>query len=208
MTVCGGYTDIAGGVAPYQFQVSSGAIPPGMTLSGTALSGPFPADQLSVTGAPVPYNFTTVITDALGASATVNTVFDVFGHITFKGGAIPATTQIPCFYTGAPLSPGCAAQFPYSGGAGTPSVQITGYSYSQTCFPVPTPPATCTSPPPTPTVRVSGGNVIVSVPTPGGTWINGYTATLTVVLTDQSPCGPGINCSSGPANVAITQLGG
>ncbi len=208
LTVCGGYTDIAGGVAPYSFQVSAGAIPPGMAVSGTALSGPFPADQLSVTGAPVPYNFTITITDALNGTASVNSVFDVFAHITFKGGTIPVSLQVPCFWTGAPSSPGCTVQFPYSGGSGTPTAQITGFAYSQTCVPAPVPPATCSSPPPTPTVTVSGGNVIVTVSSPGGTWINGFKATLTLVLTDQSPCGPGINCSSAPANVGITQLGG
>jgi hypothetical protein len=205
VTVCGGYTDLSGGVQPFQYQKTSGTLPNGTTLSGTALAGTFLECDCSY---PLRYPFSVTITDALGATASVNSVFSVFRHIAFNGGNIPVNPQILCFWTGAPSSPGCTAQFPYSGGSGTPTFKVVSFTYSATCFPTPVPPATCSTPPPMPSISISGGFVTISVLSPGGAWISGYTATLTLILTDQSPCGPGVNCSSTAANVNITQQGG
>jgi hypothetical protein len=204
LTVCGSYTGLSGGVQPFQYQLTSGSAPFGTTLSGAALAGTFQECDCSY---PLGYSFSVTITDAFGAAAKVTANYSVFQHIAFFGGNIPVNTQIPCFFTGAPSSAGCTAQFPYSGGSGTPTFQITAFTYSQTCSPAPVPPAAC-PPPPTPTVSVAGGLVTVSVASPGSPYINGWTGTLTIVLTDQSPCGPGVNCSTSPANVNITQLGG
>jgi len=117
VTVCGGYTDLSGGVQPYQYQQTSGTLPFGTVLSGIALAGTFGADDC----VPCRYTFSVTITDALGAKASVNSVFSIFQHIAFYGGNIPVNIQIPCYYTGAPSSPGCTAQFPYYGGSGTPT---------------------------------------------------------------------------------------
>lgn len=199
---CGNFGTLSGGVPPFDYRlVPGGFVPAGVSLSGLSLAGTFTALAKY-------WQFTVNVTDALGATASISPTFYVFPHISLAGGAIPASST-PCYWTGAPSSPGCTAQFPYSGGAGTPTFKITNFTYSQTCSPTPVPPATC-PPLPSPNVSVGGGYVTVSVPNPGRAWgTTGYKGTLTIVLTDQSQCAPGpVDCSSAPATITITQLSG
>jgi hypothetical protein len=199
---CGNFGTLSGGVPPFDYRlVPGGFVPAGVSLSGLSLAGTFTATAKF-------WQFTVNVTDSLGATASMSPTFYVFPHISLGGGAIPASST-PCYWAGAPSSPGCTAQFAISGGSGTPTFAITSFTYSQTCSPTPVPPATCTSPPPMPTVSVGGGYVTVSVPSGGRTWISGYKGTLTIVLTDPNICAPGeVKCSSAPATITITQFGG
>jgi len=195
LTVCGVFGQVGGGVQPYSYQLASGALPAGMALSGMSLTGTFPAPP--PTTAQVSYSFTVAVMDALGATGSVNAAFGVYPHILMQGGTIPVNLQVPCSYLGAP-DPGCIAQFPYFGGtpnAGTIKATATWTTY------------TCTAgPPPLPTVTASNGQVTVAVPN-GGSCSNGWSGTLSVVLTNQDPCAPGpVYCSSTPAVINITQL--
>ena len=211
-TVCGAFGDISGGVQPYAFALTTGSFPAGMSLNGLTLAGTFPAPP-PTGAAPPPYNFTVGLTDSLGATASVSAVFSVFSHIAMQGGTIGVSPQTLCFWTGAPSSAGCTVNFPYFGGTpnGTPTASakwVSPYPQSCTANPPTPPPSPCPFPP-MPTITVGGGNVTIAVPPGGQTWFNGYTATLQVVLTDQSPCAPGpVNCTSTPVNITITQQGG
>ena len=191
---CGNFGMLSGGSPPFTYSlVPGGFVPAGVTLNELSLAGTFTAQAKF-------WQFTVTVTDALGATASISPTFYVFPHISLAGGAIPAPPTTFCFWTGA----GCTAQFPYTGGAGTPTFKITSFTYSPPC---PVPPGTC-QPPPTPNVSVGGGYVTVSVPQRVGT-TSGYKGTLTIALTDQSLCAPGpVNCSSAPATITITQLAG
>ncbi|HEV2217903.1 MAG TPA: Ig domain-containing protein [Candidatus Dormibacteraeota bacterium] len=206
-TFCGGYTDVAGGVTPFSYQLAQGFLPAGTSL-GQALGGIFAGADCSN---PCPYTFTVSITDALGAKASVVSTFDVYDHIFFQGGTIPVNANSPCFF------PGCTATFNYFGGVGNVTATVTGWNPPAGWVP----PSGCKTPTPCnpaqptvsaqPSVSAPGGIVTVSVPSPGWTGtISGYTGwVLTVVLTDSSPCGAGpVNCSSTPAPITITVLGG
>ena len=177
VNVCGAFGQQSGGQGPYSYVLTSGQLPAGTSLSGLSLSGTF----VGLTGY---LQFTVQVTDSLGAAASVAPTFWMHEHISFGGG------NVTCPYNG------CAglSTFPYQGGRGTPAVQVTGWK------------TTCTYPPcyvpPTPAVSASGGSVSVKVPPSGGG--NGYQGVLTLVLTDQSPCGQGVNCSaSGTVNVVV-----
>jgi hypothetical protein len=195
---CGNFGTLSGGAPPFTYSlVPGGFVPAGVSVSGLSLAGTFTALAKY-------WQFTVNVTDALGATASISPTFYVFPHISLAGGAIPTSSANVCSWLGAPSSTGCTARFPYSGGAGTPTFTITSFTYSPPC---PVPPGTCQAPP-TPNVSVGGGYVTVSVPHRIGT-TSGYNGTLTIVLTDQSPCAPGpVNCSSAPATITITQQGG
>ena len=175
--VCGDFGSLGGGVSPYSFSLVGGSLPRGTSLYGFSLRGTF-------TGLSGWLQFTVQVSDAYGGTATIAPKFWMLDHISFPGGAI---NQCPW--------PGCQASFPYTGGSGTPSVSIVGWSYSNNCYGYPAPPSPC-PPPAQPTVGISGGNVVVTVPSPGRAWINGYKGTLTLRLTDQNTCGSGVNCST------------
>ena len=199
---CGNFGTLSGGAPPFAYSlVPGGFVPAGVTLNELSLAGTFTAQAKF-------WKFTVNVTDALGATASISPTFYVFPHISMASGAIPASASNPCWWQGAPSATGCIGTFLITGGSGTPTAKITSFTYSQSCYPPRTPPATC-PPLPTPTVSAGGGYVTVSVPSPGQAWGgNGYQGKLTIVLTDQSPCGPGpVNCSSAPATITITQSG-
>jgi hypothetical protein len=187
MTVCGTYTDLAGGVAPYKFVLTGGSLPAGMTINGPALAGPFPLPPPSIS-VPPPYQFTVTVTDGFGATSSVNAVFSVFPHIAFS------VTNGAC--TGFVLS-GCSSQqLTYVGGTpnGSPTVQVTQ-------DPLKYPPLPSGS-----TFTASGGVVTATIPGPGcgSQFANtGYFAVVTLTLVDQNQCGPGTNCASGQAGLTI-----
>ena len=193
VTVCGTYTAIAGGVAPYTFALTGGKLPPGITsLNGASLAGTF--TTVSPPGTvPSPFTFTVAVTDAFGASSTVSSAFLVFPHISLASGTC---------YGG--FGTGCSAQLPVSGGTPNATVSVTLVSESQNPNPVPgvgscwTP--TATSPPSGYGLTVGGGNVNVSIP---GNVSAGYGAVWTLMVTDNDLCGPGSFCTSPTAAATI-----
>jgi hypothetical protein len=191
--VCGTYTTLSGGVAPFKFAVTGGSLPPGMSLNGTGLTGAFP--QSRNTSGYVPWQFAVTVTDALGATSTANAAYTAYPHITF-------------FQTTANCGPSsgnnCSLQvFAYTGGipGSTASMVITVVSAT---ISAPDPTGACTvtsatgSPPPGMTTGASGGFVTLNAGPPNGiTWC-AYSGTITFILTDSDPCGPspGMYCST------------
>jgi hypothetical protein len=182
VTVCGTFGQVSGGATPLRYNLTVGVLPAGTTLNGLSLNGTF-------TGLPGRLQFTVQVTDGFGATAIISPRYNLLPHISFAG------ASITCFY------PGCNGyyppkQLPYSGGLGTPTVQVTNWV------------VTCDSaypgcgPPPPPTVSASGGYVSIAVP--GSAGGSGYKAVLTLTLTDKAPCGSGNNCSAvGTVNVVV-----
>jgi hypothetical protein len=158
---------MSGGIGPYTYQVSSGALPTGTALNGLSLSGSFTA-----AGA---YSFAVTVTDGLGATATVKPTYYIWGPIAFAPlpGLQGLTADQRWHYSdalcyGSTIS-GCTAQFAYSGG--TPGVKpIVSYTVVQGYGPwQPQGPLAGLS------VSVSGGAVYVAVaananPNAGGQW--------------------------------------
>ena len=63
---------VSGGTAPYSFQVSAGALPPGMNLVST--TNPDGSVAISIEGTPTQsgaFSFSLTVTDAAGAKSTI-----------------------------------------------------------------------------------------------------------------------------------------
>ncbi len=187
VTVCGVFGGASGGFPPYHYTTTGGAVPPGMGLSGLALTGAFPAP-----GPVGAYNLTVVVTDQFGAQGTVGANWYVFAHIAFS------QTSATC---GGIRIFSCSLQIPYSGGTpnGKPSVNVTSVSGASlgtlsvtgACVSNPT-----TNPPPGMVTTAGGGVMTLAAGPPDQkTWC-AYSGTITFVLVDQSPCGPGANCAT------------
>jgi trimeric autotransporter adhesin len=166
----------AGGVKPYKWSISSGALPPGLALSSGG----------STTGKPTTagtYSFVIRIDDSAGAAAGVARSIFVFRQIAFT------TTSATCSATGNPVS--CTTPtLKYTGGASnSPTVTVT---------PNPRYPAL----PKGSTFTAKSGVVTFTIPGPACNAPN-YDSIFTVVLVDQSPCGAGFNCSSGKLTLTI-----
>jgi hypothetical protein len=183
VSVCGTFGQVSGGVSPLTYGLTVGVLPAGTTLNGLSLNGTF-------TGLPGRLQFTVQVTDGFGVTTTISPRYNLLPHISFPGGSIT------CFYAGCNGAYYPPKQLPYSGGQGTPSVQVTNWAV--TCdYPNPG----C-GPPPPPTVSASGGYVSVAVP--GSAGGSGYKAVLTLMLTDTALCGAGIHCSTtGTVNVVV-----
>jgi large repetitive protein len=69
------FAAVSGGAGPYTYSVVSGTLPPGTHLNGLALAGTFPFDDRST------YRFTVVVTDSLGATATVVAVYNLWHYM-------------------------------------------------------------------------------------------------------------------------------
>lgn len=188
-TICGAFGSVSGGAPPLHFAITQGAAPPGMGVNGLSLTGPFPGGG---TGA---YNLSVVVSDQLGVHQQVDATWFVFSHITFPGGPITCNWN------------GCTLQFSYSGGnGGAVSASVVLTSYSQTCIAK----INCPAPPHKVSGTAGGGVVTITVASPVNdpAWSsNGWTGTVTVVLTDKYPCGPG-NCNTGPVIMPITVIAG
>lgn len=193
-TVCGAYTNVAGGVAPYTYALTSGPLPPGTSLNGASLAGTF----TTITPvSPTPPSFTVTVTDAFGATSTVSALFVVFQHIGFTAPA--SGTCVGFVLTGCSSPSATSQQLAYSGGTpnGIPTVQVTQ-------DPTKNPPLPSGS-----TFTASNGVVNVTIPGPGcnSPFANiGYNAVVTLVLVDQNMCGPGVNCSSDVATLTVRLL--
>ena len=195
INVCGAYTDVAGGVTPYTFALTGGTLPAGTAINGTSLAGTFTTVQPATA-------FTVKVTDAFGASSTVNSVFMVFSHIAFTvTTATCGNSPNNCNSLSFP-----PLRIPYSGGApgGTPTVKVMTvgpanafFKTAQLSVPGPTS-GTCStpvtnatsSPPPGMAVSASGGVMTLAAGPPDGTTWCSYSAMITFILIDSSPCGP------------------
>ena len=194
---CGVFGGASGGLGPYGYTITAGGVPPGMGLSGLTLTGTFQAGGVGA------YNLTVVVSDQYGAHGTVGANWYVFPHIAFS------QTTATC--GNSPSS--CSIQIPYTGGkpGGTPSAQVTGVTNGTISVPsgtggCQTPVSQVTSNPP-PGMRTSAGGGVMALaagPPDGKTWCF-YSATITFVLVDQSPCAPGANCVTN--NVLTVRFG-
>jgi hypothetical protein len=184
-TVCGTYATQAGGVGPFTYVVTPGySLPPGMSLNGLGLNGPFPPEPVGA--APLPWKFQVTVTDSLKASATVAATFHVVPHLAWvvnSATCTPTTTPLTCTTT----------QLSYSGGipGTTPGWKVVQVLNANGA---PEPP------PPGFTVSFKSPTVIVTVP-PQQT---NYYGVMTLILTDPSLCAPATACpSTGNATVTI-----
>ncbi len=191
---CGVFGGASGGLGPYGYTITAGGVPPGMGLSGLTLTGTFQAGGVGA------YNLTVVVSDQYGAQGTVGANWYVFPHIAFS------QTSATC---GAIRVFSCSLQIPYSGGTpnGKPSVSVTSVSGASlgtlsvtgACVSNPT-----TNPPPGMVAAAGGGAMTLAAGPPDQkTWC-AYKGTITFVLVDQSPCGPGANCTT--SNILTVQF--
>lgn len=200
VTACGNFGSLTGGVGPYTFSTVGGTVPAGTSVVGFSLTGTFSGQTGWV-------QFTVQATDSLGASTTISPKFWMYPHISLSGGPIPTSPNSICFWPGYdPVnSPGCRAQFPYSGGtpnSGTVSASASWVSYTWNGG------AVCASSPPVPTIAVGSGEITVTIPRAVGCGTNGYKGTLAITLTNQDLCSPATAPCSTSANVVITQASG
>jgi hypothetical protein len=168
----------AGGVKPYKWSISSGALPAGVTLSSKG----------SATGKPTAvgtFAFVVRVDDSVGGAAGVPTSILVFRQIAF------VTTSQTC---SGEVHVGCTTTLKYMGGIpnGKPTVKVTQYPGK---YP-PLPKGSMFS--------AAKGIVSVTIPPVGcGPFTTGYLAVVTLVLVDQSPCGAGYLCLSGSATLTV-----
>lgn len=166
----------AGGVKPYKWSISSGALPAGLVLSSSG----------STTGKPTAagtYSFVIRVADSAGAAAGVPRSIFVFRQIAFTASAAR------CAAVGNPVS--CTTLLNYTGGASA----IPKVSVIQSAKYPPLPAGS--------TFTAKSGVVTVKIPGPVCNAVN-YDAVVTLVLVDQSPCGAGFNCSSGKLTLTIS----
>jgi hypothetical protein len=166
---CGSFGTVSKGLAPYSYKIVGGSIPKGMTWSGLALKGGFPAGS---------YAMSVQVTDKLGAKVQVDASWSVYNPPSF----LRARAATDCVNFGNP--PACSTTgWSYTGGNPTtpPKAVIVGYSQYQT-FPVPT------APPPQWKVTFGSGGVITF--SAGGIACNtpGYEGYLTIDLVDTTQC--------------------
>ncbi len=164
----------AGGVKPYKWSISSGSLPPGVTVSSGG----------STTGKPTAagnYSFVIRVDDSAGAAAGVSRTIFVFRQIYFT------STRVACSGTD---NTGCTATLPYKGGASSATPKLN-YRLNSGDPPLPAGSS----------VTLKAGAVTVYIPPKCNA---SYNAVLTLVLVDPSPCSVGYICSSAPASVPIT----
>jgi large repetitive protein len=189
VTVCGTFGQVGGGAAPFAYSLSGGVIPSGTSLSGLALKGTF-------TGLPGRLQFTVLVTDGFGATASIAPRYNLLPHLSVGTSSAcgPASHSI-----------GCTTSVAYSGGTpgSSPSVIVTGanatlctlqVSGALTCGPT-------TGVPPGFSAATGGGSVSISVP--GTKTFFTYSGTVSFQLADQSPCGAGSNCRSTTSTITI-----
>ncbi len=185
-----------GGVPPYKWSISGGALPPGVVLSTGG----------SATGKPTTvgtFSFVVRVDDAAGAAAGAPSSILVFRQLKF--------TQTKATCGNSPSS--CVLPIPYTGGVpgGKPKVQATVAAGATIDLPSPAagcgaPVRTATkSPPPGMTTSASNGVMTLSAgPANQTTWCQ-WQGTITFVLVDHSPCGAGMLCAS--ANILSVLVG-
>jgi hypothetical protein len=186
VSVCGAFGAQSGGVEPYSYTLTSGQLPAGTALSGLSLTGTFG-------GLSGYLNFTVQITDSFGATASIGATFWMYSHISLTGGR--------CGYGIAP----CKINLPYSGG--TPNVPASmnvdgwagGSCYGATVFVCPEPPISAS---------VGGGVVTITISQyPPNSGYRNPQGTFTLSVTDQDPCGAGVQCKSAGVSLTVVYTG-
>ncbi|HEX9363184.1 MAG TPA: putative Ig domain-containing protein [Candidatus Dormibacteraeota bacterium] len=179
LTVCGVFGFQSGGIAPFKYKVTSGALPTGMALSGFSLTKAFPAPASQ---AGKDWVFTVRVTDAIGATAETTAKFHVFPHIAFTA---PATATCDGSW-----SNGCTFPKPLAYTLGTPGLaqaQFTVVSGLKLPF------------------KLQGLAVTGITGSTNPCPTNGYIGqTVKLVLYDTSTCAANQYCTSGPATVTVT----
>jgi hypothetical protein len=98
-TRCGRFGGLSGGAGPYHYKVVGGSVPPGMTLSGLTLNGPFPAPTFGppvdvIFAGPPPrltWSLAVQVSDDFGATRTVTANWLIFPPIVMN-----CTVDIQC----------------------------------------------------------------------------------------------------------------
>ena len=180
--VCGNFGSLSGGTAPYTYALQPGGlIPVGTHLNNLSLAGTFTQRAQF-------WQFTVVVTDALGQTASITPTFYVYPHISLASGSCVGN-----------YNTGCTVRLAITGGTpgGAPSVKLVsvGQNTSRGCWTL-----SNTEPPTGYGLSVGGGYVTVSIP---NGLSSGYGAIWSLMLTDQSVCSAGTNCQSPIATVAI-----
>lgn len=181
VSVCGGFGQQSGGVAPFGYSLTQGPLPAGTSLSGLSLNGTFKGSSGWL-------QFTVQVSDALGATASVSPKFWMYDHISLGNGSCSGNYIV-----------GCTTNLPIGGGvpgtARTAKLIAIAQNPSQGCW-IPS----ATSPPTGYGLAVSGGNVVVTIPS---RILNGYGAIWTVQIDEQAACAAGMDCTSNLATVVI-----
>ena len=177
---CGGFGTVSGGLSPYTYRLAAGSVPTGMSLGGLAVGGKFPQGA---------YSLAVVVTDQLGAQATVHATWSIYGAGVLRAGAACSD-----FSSGA-----CSASgWSYSSGSPVaPKVVVTRisqYCSATGCSPVPT------GLPPGWNVSAKGGTVHI---TAGPIACNapGYQGVITLALVDTAACAT--TSQSNPADLVV-----
>jgi hypothetical protein len=165
---CGAFGSVAGGQAPYGYKVTAGAVPKGMTLSGLALKGGFPAGV---------YSLSVQVTDKLGVKATVNAKWSIYSPATLSSGG-------DCMRFSPPVS--CSVRWTYSGGSPTAAPKLVIVGYGQYCDTQRNVCGTPTAPPPGWTVSVKTGVITLSASSTA--CVTSYLGVLKLALVDTAAC--------------------
>ena len=190
LTVCGLFGFLSGGVAPFKYQVASGAIPTGMALNGFSLAKAFPAPP---TTSGKDWTFTVRVTDGLGATAQTTAKFHVYPHIAFTG-ALTATCgdgKTQSWLTGCNLQPQLAYLLG-TPGLSAPKVRLSLVSGQ------PIPPGM--------TFTAQGGTVTM-IPSQTNCPHAPYQGTVRLVLEDTSTCAANKYCASNAATIKVNLAG-
>ena len=188
----------AGGVKPYKWSISSGALPGGIILSskGSATGKPSAAGTFS---------FVVRVDDSAGGAAGVPTSIRVFRQIAF------IDKYVLC--RGGYIDP-CTAKLRYTGGiGGAVTARITAIAQIpclQTFCPPPPPPGKPPyTAPPGFSAPGSSGTLTISEPADcSQTCPNGGYWRLTLTLSDSSACGAGFICTSSNTAVVDVEMAG
>lgn len=193
----------AGGVKPYKWSLGSGALPPGLALSKGGSTTGKPT-------APGTYSFVIRVDDSAGSAAGVPRSIMVFRQLVFNV-TKPQCGNAPKLVHDCSTALHPPLRIPYSGGTpgAKPIVKITsvtGGTYTQPIFIRPGcgGPISTNSPPPGMAVSASGGFMTLSATLPGN-WCS-YSATITFVLINPSPCGSGFLCTSSNTMSVVFRL--
>jgi hypothetical protein len=167
-TRCGGFGTVSRGLGPYAYSIVGGAVPRGMTRTALSLKGGFPAGT---------YGLSVLVTDQLGAKATVGANWSIYGQATLsKGGDCIDTVRYP---------PSCSLRWTYSGGHPSVAPKLTILGYSQNCNAQGVC-STPTAPPPGWKVSVAGG--VVNISAAGSGCVTFYIGTVRLALVDTTKC--------------------
>ena len=180
----------AGGVTPYKWSISGGALPPGVALSSSGKATGKP----TTTGT---FSFVVRVDDSAGAAAGAPSSVLVFRQLMFT------LTTATCGNSPSDCAPpnDPALRIPYTGGipGDKPIVKIVKVTATISLRLVTggcTPSTSTPNPPPGMTTSASGGVMTLSAGAlPRVGWCN-YSGTIIFELVDRSPCGTGLLCTT------------